>query len=86
MPQPVRPIKVLVIDDSLDFYLLIKTYLEESGIRCLAATDVVQATSTAVREQPNLILLDIGLPGGGACCSSKGSEPTFAPQRFRLLW
>jgi len=64
MPQLSR-MKLLVIDDSSDFQLLIQTYLAECGVRCLAATDVVQATSTAVREQPNLILLDIGLPGGG---------------------
>lgn len=65
MTKPVRPIKLLIIDDSVDFQLLIKTYLEDFGIFCLAARDVVQATSAAVREQPNLILLDIGLPGGG---------------------
>ena len=65
MPELLRPVKLLIIDDSLDFQLLIKTYLEDYGIVCLAATDVVQATSAAVREQPSLILLDIGLPGGG---------------------
>ena len=65
MLKPQRPLKLLIIDDSPDFQLLIKTYLEDFGIVCLFATDVVQATSTAVREQPNLILLDIGLPGGG---------------------
>lgn len=65
MLTPQRPLKLLIIDDSPDFQLLIKTYLEDFGIVCLFAKDVVQATSTAVREQPNLILLDIGLPGGG---------------------
>ena len=60
-----HPIKLLVIDDSMDFHLLIKTHLKDHAVSCLAATDVVHATSTAVREQPNLILLDIGLPGGG---------------------
>lgn len=65
MLKPLRPIKLLIIDDSMDFHLLIKTLLEDYGVSCVAATDVVQATSTAVREQPNLILLDIGLPGGG---------------------
>lgn len=65
MPLSVRPIKLLVVDDSIDFQLLIRAFLEEQGIICLAATDVIQATSIAVREQPNVILLDIGLPGGG---------------------
>jgi CheY-like chemotaxis protein len=65
MPIPQHPPKLLIIDDSPDFQSLIKTYLEDVGIVCLFATDVVQATSAAVREQPNLILLDIGLPGGG---------------------
>ena len=65
MPIPQHPPKLLIIDDSPDFQSLIKTYLEDVGIVCLFATDVVQATSAAVREQPSLILLDIGLPGGG---------------------
>lgn len=65
MPLSVRPIKLLVVDDSIDFQLLIRAFLEEQGIICLAATDVIHATSIAVREQPNVILLDIGLPGGG---------------------
>lgn len=65
MPKPQRSIKLLIIDDSLDFQVLIKTYLEDFGFVCLFATDVVQATSTAVREEPHLMLLDLGLPGGG---------------------
>lgn len=71
MLKPLRPIKLLIIDDSMDFHLLIKTLLEDYGVSCVAATDVVQATSTAVREQPNLILLDIGLPGGGGNAPSR---------------
>ncbi len=65
MFQSFRVIKLLVISHSLDFQLLIKSYFEDSGIFCLAVTDVVQATATVVREQPHLILLDIDLPEGG---------------------
>ena len=36
-----------------------------NGISCLAETDVVQGIATAIREQPDLILFDIDLPGGG---------------------
>ena len=65
MLQPARAIKILVINDSVDFHLLIESYLEDYGIFCLAETDVVQGTATAMREQPDLILFDIDLPGGG---------------------
>lgn len=65
MLQPARAIKILVINDSVDFHLLIESYLEDYGIFCLAETDVVQGTATAIREQPDLILFDIDLPGGG---------------------
>ncbi len=65
MLQPARAIKILVINDSVDFHLLIESYLEDYGIFCLAETDVVQGTVTAIREQPDLILFDIDLPGGG---------------------
>ncbi len=65
MLQPARAIKILVINDSVDFHLLIESYLEDYGIFCLSETDVVQGTATAIREQPDLILFDIDLPGGG---------------------
>lgn len=65
MFQPKRAIKILVINDSVDFHLLIESYLEDYGIFCLVETDVVQGTATAIREQPDLILFDIDLPGGG---------------------
>ena len=65
MLQPARAIKILVINDSVDFHLLIESYLEDYGISCLAETDVVQGIATAIREQPDLILFDIDLPGGG---------------------
>ena len=65
MLQPARAIKILVINDSVDFHLLIESYLEDFGIFCLAETDVVQGIATAIREQPDLILFDIDLPGGG---------------------
>lgn len=65
MLQPARAIKSLVINDSVDFHLLIESYLEDYGIFCLSETDVVQGTATAIRQQPDLILFDIDLPGGG---------------------
>ena len=65
MLQPARAIKSLVINDSVDFHLLIESYLEDYGIFCLSETDVVQGTATAIREQPDLILFDSDLPGGG---------------------
>lgn len=55
---------LLVVDDSPDFQLLIKTFLHGGEYRVLSAADTIQATSLAVREKPDIILLDVGLPGG----------------------
>ena len=64
MPPDDNRVKLLLIDDSRDFQLLVKTYLEGSAFYCIAASDSVQATSIALRDKPQLILLDMGLPGG----------------------
>lgn len=56
--------RLLIIDDSPDFQLLIKTFLQDSNFTYLSATDSLQATGIALREKPRVILLDIGLPGG----------------------
>ena len=64
MPGPATRIRLLIIDDSADFQLLVKTFLQDTNFFCLSAGDALQATGIAVREKPRVILLDIGLPGG----------------------
>jgi DNA-binding response OmpR family regulator len=64
MPGLATRIRILIIDDSADFQLLVKTFLRDTNFFCLSAGDALQATGMAVREKPRIILLDIGLPGG----------------------
>ncbi|MBI4001172.1 MAG: response regulator [Nitrospira defluvii] len=64
MSGPATRVRLLIIDDSPDFQLLIKTFLQGTNFSCLSAGDALQATGIAVRERPRVILLDIGLPGG----------------------
>jgi DNA-binding response OmpR family regulator len=64
MPGLATRIRLLIIDDSADFQLLVKTFLRDTNFFCLSAGDALQATGIAVREKPRIILLDIGLPGG----------------------
>jgi Response regulator containing CheY-like receiver, AAA-type ATPase, and DNA-binding domains len=64
MPALAGRVNLLVIDDSPDFQVLIKTYLLGSSLSCLCAADSIQATGIALRQKVHVILLDIGLPGG----------------------
>jgi two-component system KDP operon response regulator KdpE len=56
--------RVLVVEDDLDFLRGLVIRLKASGYEVLSATDGVQAIGVARRDKPDLILLDIGLPGG----------------------
>lgn len=56
--------KVLIVDDELDVVRALKMRFAANGYDVVAASDGVQATSTALRERPDLIVLDIGMPGG----------------------
>jgi DNA-binding response OmpR family regulator len=64
MPGLATRIRLLIIDDSADFQLLVKTFLRDTNFFCLSAGDALQATGIAVREKLRIIILDIGLPGG----------------------
>lgn len=55
---------VLVVDDSPDFQMLVKTFAAGQDYRVMTASDTLQATGSALREKPSLIVIDIGLPGG----------------------
>jgi len=55
--------KVLVVDDEETMVRSLSTLLRQEGYEVVAATDGQQALDTARAERPDLILLDVMLPG-----------------------
>ena len=55
--------KILVIEDELNIQKLAKSNLAASGYQVLVAADGEEGLRLAQREHPNLILLDLRLPG-----------------------
>jgi DNA-binding response OmpR family regulator len=55
--------KILVVDDDPKTVSLVKLYLESDGHKVLCAYDGVEALRLARQERPNLIVLDLMLPG-----------------------
>ncbi len=54
--------RILVIDDEPDVLLLCRVNLEFEGHEVLEATDGEQGVEIALREHPDLIVLDVMLP------------------------
>jgi CheY-like chemotaxis protein len=54
---------VLVVDDNEDIRFLIRYLLEQRGCRVLEAGDGLEAVESAHSFQPDLILMDLSLPG-----------------------
>jgi DNA-binding response OmpR family regulator len=57
--------KILVVDDEQDVAKALKVRLKANGYHVVIASDSVQAFIMANKEKPDLILLDIMIPGGG---------------------
>ncbi|MFH0886768.1 MAG: response regulator [bacterium] len=57
------PKKILIADDDQDTIELISTILKKEGYQLFTASDGSSAISVAERELPDLIMLDIKLPG-----------------------
>jgi two-component system response regulator ResD len=54
---------ILVIEDEEGITQLVRLYLEEAGAHVLAAADGIAGLELHVRERPDLIILDVMLPG-----------------------
>jgi CheY-like chemotaxis protein len=60
---PLEGYKILVVDDEEDVRLFLSTLLEDSGAEVVQATNGEEAIATAKSEQPDLITLDLSMPG-----------------------
>ena len=54
---------ILVVDDEPAIRALVRAALSEHGYRVLEAADGAQALRLALSERPDLVLLDVALPG-----------------------
>jgi PAS domain S-box-containing protein len=62
--QPTRPsMRVLVVDDNVDTVTTLAMLVKESGHDVRTAYDGLAVLEAALDYRPNLVLLDIGLPG-----------------------
>ena len=59
--------KILVIDDEGDLLKLVKTRLEVSGYDVITLNSGMRAMQVAKSEKPDLVLLDIVMPGKNGC-------------------
>src|SRR6202035_1889882 len=55
--------RILVIEDTEDTRQIIRDLLTSAGYEMIEAVDGLEGVTTAEREQPDLILMDIQLPG-----------------------
>ena len=53
---------VLVVEDELAIARLVRDYLQQAGFAVIQATDGVSALSLARSENPDMVVLDLGLP------------------------
>ena len=72
--------RILVVDDDREVVRLIRAYLEQAGFEVLAAYDGDTAVHVIRRERPDLLLLDLMLPGkdGWAITRLVRAEPSLA--------
>jgi CheY-like chemotaxis protein len=82
-PGEPRPC-VLVVDDDRDIRDTLELLLDSEGYRAVAAVDGLHALSVVDHERPDVILLDMAMPGldGPGFCSAYRSRGGAAPIVF----
>jgi DNA-binding response OmpR family regulator len=56
--------RLLVVDDNAALRKGLSVRLRANGYEVLFAEDAISATTAIVMERPDLVILDLGLPGG----------------------
>jgi DNA-binding response OmpR family regulator len=56
--------KILVVDDEVEIVRAVTMRLRAAGYAVIVAHDGMMATQLAIRESPDLVIMDIGMPCG----------------------
>ncbi len=78
---------VLVVDDEKDLVELVKYHLEKEGLKCLEARDGETALRVAKESTPDLVVLDLMLPGldGLEVCRKLRKDPKTSSMAIIML-
>jgi type II secretory ATPase GspE/PulE/Tfp pilus assembly ATPase PilB-like protein/DNA-binding response OmpR family regulator len=70
---------ILTVDDDPDIRHLVTRFLEAGGMRVTAAADADEAVAAINAERPDLVLMDVDMPGtdGFTLCAQLLSQPEF---------
>lgn len=79
--------KILIVDDEPDILEFLRYNLKKEGYEVVTANDGKQALTTAEREKPNLIILDIMMPelDGVETCRMLREKKEFADTPIAFL-
>ena len=61
--EPLAGKRILVVDDEPDALVFVRTVLEDNGATVLEARDGEEAIARVRAEKPDLVTLDLGMPG-----------------------
>ncbi len=78
--RPLHDFLILVVDDVRDNVTMLSAHLRTKQYRTLAAYNGAEALRLAINERPDLIMLDVNMPGlsGLDVCSQLKQHPTTA--------
>ncbi|MGC9356404.1 MAG: response regulator, partial [Anaerolineae bacterium] len=79
---------ILVVDDALHIVEVVSDYLKQAGYRVIVARDGQTSLSMARHERPDLMVLDLMLPGsldGLDVCRAVRRDPTLAELPIIML-
>jgi len=63
MVKGATPKKILVVDDEKSIREMLVKFLDDKGYRTYSAADGAEALEVLKREKPDVVLLDIRMPG-----------------------
>jgi len=84
---PLQGFKILVVDDEPDIRTFLSVVLEDQGATVIQAADGEQALSLAIQEKPDLITLDLSMPGknGGMVFEEIRNNPKIASTKVCII-